>query len=366
MRPTIAAVLVAVSACSPGDERASLAATGNIVASGAAAADEPGRNAEIAPRPGTLKTFGDWTVGCDNVLQCTMASLMPEDGEMAQATMNLTRAAGAQGGITVAIDSRNDAGAAALLAVDAKRVGGIGSDGNFGGDGARAIAAAIANGRTLSVLDMAGKTLATISLKGASAALRYIDAAQRRTGGTSALVAKGAAGAVPAAPSLPTITALRPQGTATIPNTVQVAAMRKRAGCQLDETSGTDITPEAHALGGGKTLVILPCSAGAYNLIAALFVIAGTGVAPAIVDAPSGFGEAEPDARKSVPSIVNGEFADGILGSYAKGRGIGDCGVEQAFVWDGARFRLSRQAEMGECRGNTNYITTWRTKVARR
>jgi hypothetical protein len=49
--------------------------------------------------------------------------------------------------------------------------------------------------------------------------------------------------------------------------------------------------------------------------------------------------------------------------AFAKGRGIGDCGVGDDYVWDGDRFRLAEQIAMGECRGSVDYITTWRARV---
>ena len=48
------------------------------------------------------------------------------------------------------------------------------------------------------------------------------------------------------------------------------------------------------------------------------------------------------------------------------GRGVGDCGVHQDYVWDGTRFRLVQQEEMSECRGSLDYITTWRAQVVGR
>jgi len=54
-----------------------------------------------------------------------------------------------------------------------------------------------------------------------------------------------------------------------------------------------------------------------------------------------------------------------VLTGYAKGRGLGDCGLVQSLVWDGTRLRLTEQSEMRECRGNPNYLTTWRTRVVR-
>jgi len=49
--------------------------------------------------------------------------------------------------------------------------------------------------------------------------------------------------------------------------------------------------------------------------------------------------------------------------SFTKGRGLGDCGVQQAFAWDGLSMRLARQFEMPDCRGNVGFIQTWRAEV---
>ena len=312
------------------------------------------------PKPGAMKTFTDWTVGCDNGLRCTLGSLLP-DASIGEdtITLNLTREPGpvANGGskISLAIETRNDQAATsrppASFAVDGKPIALR--------DGA-ALAAAIANAPSLKILDAKGGTLATLSLKGAAAALRYVDAQQGRAGSTDAIVAKGPAPSRAPTPALPVIAAIAPSGAAAKLTPAQIATMRKRATCDLD-----DVAPEAHALGGGKSLVLLPCSTGAYNLISALFIVDGATITPAQTDAPSGFEETGADPGTQVKSVVNGNFENGVLTSYAKGRGLGDCGVVQSFVWDGTRFRLSEQSEMGECRGNIDYITTWRATVVR-
>lgn len=60
--------------------------------------------------------------------------------------------------------------------------------------------------------------------------------------------------------------------------------MRKRAICDLGSFTGgvreSISTPKTHALGGGKSLGILPCSTGSYNLIGLVFVVDGTRIAP--------------------------------------------------------------------------------------
>ncbi len=333
--------------------------TGPAPAASAAPQATPNTDSHATPKPGELKTFTDWTVGCDNTLRCTLGSLLPEGGGETTITLNITREPGpvtnAGGKISLALETRNDNEATrrppASFTVDGEPIA---------LRDAAALASAIANAQSLKILDANGGTLATLSLKGAAAALRYIDAQQGRAGSTDAIVAKGPAPSRAPTPSLPIIAAIPPSGTAAKLTAAQVATLRKRATCDLE-----GFTPETHALGGGKSLVILPCSTGAYNLIGALFIVDGAKITPAQLDAPSGFEATGADTGTSVKSIINGAFENGILTSYAKGRGLGDCGSRQSFVWDATRFRLSKQADMGECRGNIAYITTWRATVVR-
>lgn len=329
---------------------------------------KPAADSHTRPKPGELKTFTDWTVGCDNTLRCTLGSLLPEMGGEDMITLNLSREPGpvAAGGgkISSALETSNDVEATKRLpvsfAVDGRRIALY---------DAAALAAAIANAQSLKILDAKDGTLATLSLKGAAAALRYIDAQQGRAGSIDAVVAKGPAPSSAPIPPLPIITAIAPSGTPAKLSGAQVATMRKRATCDLgsfpDGAGESITTPETYALGGGKSLVILPCSTGAYNLIGALFIVDGTRITPAQLDARSGFEVTGADTGTFVKSVINGEFKDGVLISYAKGRGLGDCGSRQSFVWDATRFRLSEQADMAECRGNIAYITTWRATVIR-
>ena len=40
-----------------------------------------------------------------------------------------------------------------------------------------------------------------------------------------------------------------------------------------------------------------------------------------------------------------------ILGSFAKGRGLGDCGDEAQWIWDGRAFQILSMRVMPVCRG---------------
>ena len=361
---------VGLAACTqanaPGNTAATPAASTTPTATAPASTATP--EAPVTPRPGAIKTFGDWAVACDNVHRCAMTSLGDDFGvDWPKVAMTVTRAPGPEGGFDLAFDALDDKSPVP----DAVSI-----DGRHGGRGggltappAAAIVAAMANAKALAILS-GPRTVSTVSLHGAAASLRYIDAEQGRAGTVTAVMAKGDAPAshVPAAAALPVVRMVTPNGRPAAIDTPTLNRLRKQAGCEMDvpadNPAGT-MPPEAHALGGGRTLLIVPCSMGAYNLLAALFVSQGEEWRPVRVDAPIGFAETGAEGDGPVPELVNAEWKDGILSGFAKGRGLGDCGLAQSLVWDGVRLRLTEQSEMRECRGNPHYLTTWRTRVVR-
>lgn len=311
--------------------------------------------------PGGMRTFRDWVVGCDNRLACTAVALGPDDAEFPTLRIVVSRAGG--GALPrLIVDSDDDVAPPVTITIDGKTIarGGRGGDETvvFAGDEARRLVDAIAQGRTGQLV--AGKAESAIALNGASAALRYMDERQRLVGTTAALIARGPDRPTVSPPALPVVTRVRPAGRATRPVPAQITAMRRLADCEVEFLDEAQLRPETHALGGGATLILLPCGAGAYNFLSAVFVIGGDGVLrPATFDASTGL---DPEVA-DVPQLVNAGFGEGLLSSHAKGRGFGDCGVLQRFAWDGARFRLTEQSEMTECRGSTRLIPTWRAEV---
>ncbi|MBN8809724.1 MULTISPECIES: DUF1176 domain-containing protein [unclassified Sphingomonas] len=319
------------------------------------------------PQPGALKLYGDWAVACDNTHRCEMTSLYPPDGPSDadadyQATASLTRAAGPEGSFAVELYPANTVKGRVSVRVDDVPVASVPA--NAAGDtvtlaaaDSARLAAAMANGKRLTLTDASGKLVARISLAGSSAALRHIDADQGRAGTVTAAVAKGAraASAVPGAPVLPRIAALRPSGAAAALPPALRASLEQQGGCN-DWYEGTESRPETqlHALGGGKTLVLIPCGAGAYNYNSLAFILSGGKAVEAGFDLSSGEGEGN--------ALVNAGWDKGVLSSYYKGRGVGDCGLGASYVWDGTRFRLIEMRMMDECRGSTNWLTVWRAE----
>ena len=327
--------------------------------------------AAAAPKPGELKTFRDWTVGCDNGRACHATSLMPEGGDWDQPlTMSLERGPESEGqpAITLLAEGgktyrlRTAKGQPIRLVarsvspdyrVDPRDLG-------------IALAALRTDSRWM-VEDERGTRLGSLSLAGVSAALLYIDDQQGRVGTVTALVRPGSkpATAVPPPPALPVIrsAARKVPAPFTVPSS-RIEALRKRYECEPEEPDrpGYEITQES--LDGTRVLVLMGCGAGAYNFSSLALVATRRG--NAIDLAPATY-DLSPSSGDGQPLLVNAEWdADGgILGSFAKGRGLGDCGTMASYVWDGQRFRLTERSEMDECRGSIDYITTWRAKVVR-
>ena len=80
----------------------------------------PVADSGAVPKQGILKTFGDWAVGCDNGLRCTLASLLPEQGEADNVTLNIVREGDAE--TKVYVDSRDEAIRPASLWVDGREI----------------------------------------------------------------------------------------------------------------------------------------------------------------------------------------------------------------------------------------------------
>ncbi len=70
-----------------------------------------------------------------------------------------------------------------------------------------------------------------------------------------------------------------------------------------------------------------------------------------------------PDGRAMT---INANFDADIqqLHSYAKGRGIADCGVATTHAWTGEAFVLTDRAELSVCRGLSDdfSVTTLRSR----
>lgn len=325
-------------------------------------------SAQSAQRPGPLETYKDWVIGCDNIADCTAASLLAPDGSIAEtfATLYIRRDAGPYGAIRMEIRlSDNHAGKADLLVDGVKYTASDISDTliTISDDGRASLLPAMLRGKAMQV-QADGKIIGSISLNGLSAALRYMDAQQGRAGTVTALVATGklVATSVKAAPLPPVVQHLLPEKQKKATSARLWQGERGQAlaisGCAAEQT------PESEAeitwLSDKEELVLIPCGHGAYNF--SYVPLIATGAAgrrnfkPARFDYLPGWSEAG-----KISSLVNAVWdAQGaILSSYSKGRGIGDCGSTESYVWDGAVFHMIEKREMKECRGAWDWIRLW-------
>lgn len=323
--------------------------------------------AASSPTPGQLRTFTDWIVGCDNGRACQASGLYPDD-DFDALTMVVVRGAEREAPPRIWINT--DDLAVASLTADGRRLPvrlmtdqGVTS---VRPDDSTAFVEAAKAARQLGLLDASGAEVGHVSLAGLSAAFLYMDDQQKRVGTATALIRKGArpAGAVPPPPSLPLIV---PPPVPKIPprRLSKADVAREQVAHECEATESEDFAPTHVRLDAATTLALLPtpCDNGAYNFFSSALLIDQNGkVRPARLDSPAGM------SPENDNTLVNADWDEKtqLLYTYEKGRGLGDCGTMQSFAWDGAQFRLVQRSDMGECRGSTDYITTWRAAVSRR
>src|SRR3712207_1900258 len=124
------------------------------------------------PQPAELKTFQDWTVGCDNGAACHAVALMPEEWPEDGLTMSVRRGPEAAAQPVLAFEIGADSNAASVSA-DGKRlpvrlVGAEGQTRVAPADTA-AMIAVLRSADRIQLQAADGKPLGTVSLKGASA-----------------------------------------------------------------------------------------------------------------------------------------------------------------------------------------------------
>ena len=320
------------------------------------------------PAPSQPRTFGDWTVGCDNGLDCQAVALLPAQQEWSEwLTLRFSRGAAAAARPVVTIGNLETAPAALLADGSPLDVRFTSDPDGFIVRAADedALVAALKGARSLEVRGPDGAGLGRISLSGASAAMLFMDEAQRRLDTVTALVRTGTrpASAMPPPPELPVVRL--PPVPADAPlafSEARVTALRQEHECTIDEVGGPDHL-ETVQVETGTTLILLACGSGAYNL-SSLPLIARSRAGEVMVDiAP--FDHQMGIAAEDRPTLTNAAWdaERRRLQEYSKGRGLGDCGTRADYVWDGSSFRLVHQEQMGECQGSLYYIPTWNARV---
>jgi hypothetical protein len=312
--------------------------------------------------------FRNWDAACDNFRHCEAIGLPPKDGDDSGWTILITRdpAAGAVPRIDVQ-PAWGEGGSPARLIVDGRPTPFALDKSGQPTAAPGPLLAALANARSASLVDLAGKSLGSLPIAGLSATLRWIDQQQHRVGTTTALVAIGplAATTVPPPPRLPVIR--QPPRSALPPRMLSHAdllAVQKRSDmCEPERAEADYARLDRH-----HTLAVVGCMLGAYQGAALIVVIdEGGHWTPARLEQSERY-----DRTGSADDwmVTEAEYdpKTRLLGSYAKMRGLADCGSSEAWAWDGVMLRLASYASLDTCRGAPpgTTLSRWQTSNAPR
>lgn len=329
------------------------------------------------PQLGEIRTFKDWAAGCDNGGNCEAVSLMSEEGGAGfddwGGPISIIRTAGSDDIFKIRVQFEAKDMDRYRMTIDGKLVdtGPIAQDDypiEIVGQDAMKVAQAIINGKLMVIQGPEGENLTRASLAGSSAALRYIDQEQKRAGTGTALVARGSRTFEPENSDVPMIIVDQWDSASLVPEAGALVALAEDSKCK-DDRYGL-VEDQAYPLGRRgdlyRALILISCGSGAYNFSSAPYI------GEYRKDSPEGwtFTPAEFDRQPkwggegSQPLLVNAGWdeRDQTLSSYGKGRGLGDCGSAESYVWDGERFRMTDASAMDECRGAYEWITIWRAK----
>jgi hypothetical protein len=325
-----------------------------------------------APQLGEQKFFKDWAVACDNRLSCEAVSLradVPDDG----LSISVARdsADGALSIVLFGIETKSDRYRILVdkrLAISGVIDSAASEPIKISGKDALKLARMMANGSAIIVRDGKNAELGRASLAGSSAALLHIDAVQNRAGTATALARPGRKSLRAKSAPAPEIVAKRIAPIDVTPDAATLINLVESSPCKEERFNVTE--DAAYSLGRvdgkAKALVLLSCGSGAYNFASAAYV--GTEMDKGKWDfTPAAFDYANMPSTmdKAIPLLVNSDWEPKtqILSSFAKGRGLGDCGNAESYVWDGNMFRLVSAYGMSECRGSMDWLTLWHANV---
>ncbi len=321
-----------------------------------------------------FKEFRDWLAACDNLRNCSAFAVTSQSDEAA-AFMRIDRggAADAPVIVTLSVEMADATGYTvafddpALPGLPAGTLVGEGADNDYRrveiakGAAAETLIQSIRKAKTIVVTrhfakgKKSGAAVSRISMAGGAASMLWIDEQQKRLDTVTALARRGSkpASAVPPQPKAPIIVAAKPS-KAKAPDK-QPAGLLAKGRALCDDNDKDSKLEEVNALGAGQFLYQFSCpdSSGAYNFMN-VFLIGPAGdvkaLRPAAFRRPPGMGGNDSDGPPS--GLMNPSFDPETMTitSFMKGRGYGDCGSEEQWVWTGKTFQLALERSMSDCR----------------
>jgi hypothetical protein len=329
------------------------------------------------------REFKDWTVACDNVRGCTAVGMRSEEADSLVAVIRRTAGPNAAASIVLTgpgldADSR--------LLLDGRELdldprhwrwqppkGDEEENGRWVSRDAVAASSllhAIRNGHRVAIADFESdapaKDVGDLSLDGLGAALLLMDDVQGRVGTQGAWARPGSApeSRVPAAPPLPSLRhAPAPKPLAARDAERLARAVRKaKAGILDDVGCDSAANDEAYALTDSDALVLLECMSGAYQEGSLVFRVPRDAPAKAVLlHLESIPGETPLDQLW----LAGYDAASGELAHHIKDRGLGDCGGDARWQFDGKAFHLLAYRRMQRCGGlmPEDWPWLWRARV---
>ncbi|WP_133499684.1 DUF1176 domain-containing protein [Cognatilysobacter terrigena] len=318
------------------------------------------------------RTFGDWTVACDNTGACE-ARGYTDNGDDSLA-LRVVRAAGRDAVPTFEVVDIPD-GAGATLKLDGRAL-------SFGANalqtraskdddnaptrtlvlrGVAALQSLAAQARRAKHLGLAG-TASVGSLTGFNAAMLFIDDAQGRVDTPTAIARPGRSNAaIPDARPLPAVHAVPSRGKPLSDAAVRryVDALKKLHD-DCDDDVGS-MTASVDPIGDAQVIALVPCVLGAYQGSYAAFISPRNDPAhakPLRLPFPPGI-----DDDSSMLTEAGFDAKTGRLSTFAKGRGLADCGMSAEWAWDGRAFVLASYTLLDRCGWPEpgDLLTVWRT-----
>lgn len=323
-----------------------------LLAAMEAAADEPAA--------GPLVNFKDWTAGCDNGRSCMgVGQYNPSNFDLASVVVERGPLPEDQPKIWF----RTEGGPVVDLQADGKRLGvKLTTDADevavtVDPESVLLVVEALKSAGAVIPMRGDGEPSWPLSVSGASAAMRWMDEQQKRVGTVTALVAKGSApaSAVPPPPALPVVSASLPSGSVGKPLTKEEVAKIQEEYAECTDEDLDDKVAYGR-LDSRTTLAIVTvvCGSGAYNYYGIPMLIRDDGTRE-IADLDKDEGD--------LTMNLSWDEKTHVLSSYFKGRGLGDCGGGNDWVWDGKRFRIVKTTIMDDCRGAITWIPIYRARV---
>ncbi|WP_309628890.1 DUF1176 domain-containing protein [Brevundimonas sp.] len=342
MRMLIAAVALACLLGACGDKAVPSPAAGATVATGA-----------IQPLGRTVETFGDWVVTCNRALHC---EAIGPTADKTAVGVHIYRDAGpdAQPGAMLTFGLADSAAYSTVTA----NVGGNRfatssptsiTDGvaNVEDDAVPGLARALAAGGP-ATLTRADQPPITISTEGASAALRWMDERQGRTGTVTALVDPGdrPASAVPAAPQVQTPQAApaADQAGLEVDALIEAVTARLRARSDVQTCGALDGAAGGvwgYRLNAATELWGIGCNSGTANDTRLWFLTGPNGADPQPLILPL--------TDDVVTEFDGSEFNPDQQTLSISSLAPSQCGVRAQWVWTGAAFALQSENAMSEC-----------------